>query len=95
MSTQKVYVGDTGTLIVLDCGQDISTATARSISVRKPDGTTTTWAAVASGTDSIAYTSLAGTFDRPGLWRLQAQVTLPSGEWAGATVLLEVFRPFQ
>jgi len=95
MSTQKVYVGDTGTLIVLDCGQDISGATARSILVRKPDGTEVTWTAVASGTDSISFTSLAGTFDRPGVWRLQALVTLPSGVWRGDTVLLPVYANFQ
>jgi hypothetical protein len=94
-TNSKVYVGSIGTLIVLDCGQDISGATARSILVRKPDGTEVTWAAVASGTDSIAYTSVADTFDKPGLWRLQAQVTLPSGSWPGETVLLEVYRKFQ
>ena len=37
----KVYVGDAGTVLTLDCGQDISAATARAILVRKPDGTTT------------------------------------------------------
>ena len=90
----KAYVGDTGTLIVLDCGQDISAATARSIEVRKPDGTTATWAAVASGTTAIAFTTLAGSLDMPGRWRLQARVTLPSGQWRGETAPLDVYSPF-
>ncbi len=92
--TTKVYVGDTGTVITLDCGADISAASARSIAVRKPDGTTTSWAAVASGTDSIAYTTLADTFDQSGAWRLQAVVTLPTGVWRGETALLHVYADF-
>ena len=60
----KVYTGDTGTVIVLDCGQNISTASARSIAARKPDGTTVvTWAAVAEGTNSIKFTTLADSLD--------------------------------
>lgn len=90
----KPYVGDTGTVITLDCGQDISAATARAIEVRKPDGTTATWAAVASGSNSIAFTTLAGTLDMPGRWRLQARVTLPSGQWRGETAVLDVYSPF-
>jgi hypothetical protein len=90
----KVYTGDTGTVIVLDCGQDISAATARSIEVRKPDGSTTSWAATADGTTGIKYTSLAGTFDQAGDYELQAVVTLPAGTWRGETVLLTVYSPF-
>lgn len=90
----KVYIGDTGTVITLDCGQNISAATDRSIEARKPDGTAVTWAAVASGTDSIAYTTLAGDLDADGVWKLQAHVTLASGEWLGETVSLRVYTPF-
>lgn len=92
--TTKVYVGDTGTVITLDCGADISAASARSIAVRKPDDTTTSWAAVASGTDSIAYTTLADTLDQNGVWKLQAVVTLPTGVWRGETALLHVYANF-
>lgn len=90
----KVYIGDAGTVITLDCGTDISAATAREIEVRKPDGSTATWAAVASGSNAIAYTTLAGTFDMAGRWRLQAHVTLASGEWLGETAVLDVYTPF-
>jgi hypothetical protein len=92
--TSKVYVGDTGTAIVLDCGQDISNATARSIEVRKPDGTTASWAAVASGTNSIRFDTLAGTLDQVGKWRLQARATTPAGVWRGATAELVVYAAF-
>ncbi len=93
--TTKTYVGDTGTVITLDCGQDISAATARSIAVRKPDGTATSWAASASGTTAIAFTTLAGTLDQHGTWQLQTVVSLGGGTWRGETVELEVYAAFR
>ncbi len=92
--TIKVYIGDTGTVIVLDCGQDISAATVRSIEARRPNGTTVTWSAVASGTTAVSYTSTVETFDMPGEWRLQALVTLPTGKWRGEVARLEVYGVF-
>lgn len=92
--TGRVYLGDTGTQIVLDCGQDISAATARTIEVRKPDGTVVSWAATASGGTAIAFVTLAGSLDMPGQWKLQARVTLPSGVWRGETALLNVYANF-
>jgi hypothetical protein len=89
--TDKIYVADTGTAIILDCGQDVSSASVRSIEVRKPDGTLTSWAAVASGTTAIRFDSLAGTFDMAGVWRVQAKVTLASGVWRGETVAFTVY----
>lgn len=91
----KVYVGDAGTVLTLDCGQDISAATARAILVRKPDGTTTSWTASASGTNAISYTALAGTFDQSGVWKLQSYITLPSGARKGETANLPVYEAFQ
>ena len=90
----KTYTGDTGTVITLDCGQDISTASVRNILVRKPDGTAATWTASASGTTAIQFTTLAGTFDMPGQWLLQAQVTVGGGTWRGETAQLMVYAPF-
>jgi MinD-like ATPase involved in chromosome partitioning or flagellar assembly len=90
----EVYVGDVGTQIVLDCEQDISTATVREILARKPDGTVVTWPASASGTDAISYTILAGDLDQRGQWRLQARVTMPDGSWLGRTAKLLVYSPF-
>lgn len=92
--TNKVYIGDTGTAIILDCGRDVSAASARSIEVRRPDGTTTSWAAVAEGANSIKYITVGGTLDQNGTWLLQAVVTLPSGTWRGETATLLVYSPF-
>lgn len=93
--TPKVYVGDKDTVITLNCGQDISAATVRTIEVRKPNGTLVEWSAQASGTNSLAYTSQADTFDQAGEWLLQPRVTLPSGgPWRGATASMMVYARF-
>lgn len=93
--TTKVYVGDTGTVITLDCGTDISAATARSIAVQRPDGTTTTWAASASGTDSLTYTTVSSSLDRAGTWLLQAVVSIDGGTYRGETAQLVVYAVFR
>lgn len=90
----KVFVGDTGTLIILNCGQDVSAATSRTIEVRKPNGSVVSWSAQLSGLDSLSYLSTVNTFTMPGRWRLQAKVTMPNGVWLGETVILDVFPAF-
>lgn len=95
MTTEKCYVGDTGTVITLECGANISAATARSIAVRKPDGTTTSWTASASGTDAIRFTTVVDSLDQSGTWRLQAVVSLAGGTWRGETATLEVYAAFR
>ncbi len=90
----KVYVGDVGTVITLDCGQNISAATARVIAARKPSGALVSWTASASGTDSITFTTVSGTFDEDGVWKLQAVITLPSGVRRGETANLPVHAHF-
>lgn len=87
--TTKTYLGDTGTVIELDTGISLAGATALTIEVAKPDGSTVSWAGTASGT-KITYTSLAGTFDVPGRWLLQAKAVMPSGTWRGETAKLVV-----
>ena len=95
MSDQKTYVGDTGTVLILDCGQNISAASNRRIRASKPDGTTVIWNAVASGSNSIGYVSVSDTFDQAGYWMMQAIVTLPTGMWHGTTSRLRVYSPFE
>ena len=91
----KVYVGDTGTEIVLDCGTDVSTASARAVRVRKPDGSTQTWPATAEGATAITAVAAAGAFDQRGVWRLQAEVTTTAGKWLGQTVRLPVYAAWE
>lgn len=88
----KVYVGSIGTVITLDCGEDVSAASVRKIKAKRPDGTTVDWTAVADGTNGIAYTTVADDLNQAGVWYLQAYVEL-SGGWKGPgdTVVLMVY----
>ncbi len=74
-------IGDAGTQLVLDCGSDVSAATARSIKVRRLDGATTTWAATASGSNAIQVVSLAAPSTKPahGAFRPRPRCPLASG----------------
>lgn len=91
----KVYVGDTGTEIVLDCGADISNATAVQILVRKPSGQVLTWAASLSGSNHVRYVVQAGDLDQSGLWTLQARVTTPTWSGRGEAFELRVWPQFK
>ena len=90
----KVYVGDTGTAIVLDTLQDISTASLAAIEVRKPNGVLLTWTGAVYETTKVRFITLSDTLDLPGEWAMQARVTMPSGSWLGEVALLRVYSPF-
>lgn len=75
------YQGDVGLKIELDCGQDISTATNRTIQVRKPDGSTCAWAAAVESNELLTYTTTSGDLAQSGTYKLQASLTL--GDWTG------------
>ena len=90
----KVYVGDIGTEIILDCGSDVSSATVRKIKAKKPDGTTVDWAAVASGANAIKYTTLTGDLSMAGNWLLQAYIETPAWTGLGETFNLTVYQAY-
>lgn len=75
-----IFVGDTGTEIILDCGVDVSSATVRKIIVRKA-GAKVEWVASPSGVNAIKYVTQAGDIDRPGTWSFQAYIEMPG--WKG------------
>jgi len=75
--------GDVGTVIDLNVGSDISSATVRKIIYQKPSGTVEEWAATLYGTTHIRYTTVADDIDEVGMWRFQAYIETPSGKWYG------------
>lgn len=91
----KVYKGDVGTEIVLDCGSDISNATTMEILVLLPDGNTTTWSATLEGTDSVKYVIQSGDLDMVGMYMLQAKVVTPDWSGRGETFYLRVLDHYQ
>ncbi len=90
----KVYEGDIGTVIELDTGEDISSASTLRIYYTKPSGTTSFWPATLVGTSRLSYTTQSGNLDEDGVWSLQAYVVTASGTWRGETVKLRVYAQF-
>ena len=63
---------------------DISTATTKQFTFKRPDGTTFDRTAVftAAGSDgNIQYLSVDGDLNVAGTWHLQAYVVTPAGNW--------------
>jgi hypothetical protein len=90
----RTYVGAKGTEIRLFCASDITTAVNPVISVRKPDGTETTWPAVRDG-ETLVYFTQAGDLAAKGEYRFQAMPNLPSWEGRGETAKLTVYDKFE
>ena len=102
----KHYVGEGGTLILLDTGILIGSAGDQYIKYRKPDGITEgTFAgslyssysqlAQATGTYFVSYTLTTADFDTPGEWRFQAVVAAVGSTYFGETVFLNIFDEYQ
>lgn len=86
----KIYKDDVGTIILVDCGINITTATVRELKVKKPDGTYATWAGVQEGTNQIKYVLQAGDVNQDGTYVIQAKVTMPSWSGSGEETILRV-----
>jgi hypothetical protein len=98
MPDNKVYIGDIGTVILLDTAATLTGGTV-TIKYEKPDGSTGSWngtiATSASGANKgISYTTTSGDLNQPGLWKLQAYAVLSGGTWSGVTVPLIVYPAF-
>lgn len=89
------YVGDEGTALIVDVCSDISTATAVSLKITKPDGTTATWSGSVYETQYIRYVVVAGDFDQPGEYRVQAYIEMPAWSGHGNTTTFKVTPLFQ
>ena len=90
MSAPQIHTDDWGTMfevtVVDQDGDvaDISGATAKVFRFKDPSGNTVDKGAdfVTDGSDGkIKYVTQDGDIDEVGDWKLQAIVTLPSGEW--------------
>jgi hypothetical protein len=86
----KIYVGDIGTEITIDLGEDISAATVMRIDVIKGDKTTAQWAAAASGSTAIQYLTVADDLNVPGVYLLNAYIELPGWKGHAETITMIV-----
>lgn len=92
----KIYKGDEGTVLEVDVGEDISTATTTELKVLKPDGAPATWVGSVNGlvNTQIDYTIVNGDLDQAGKYRLQAYVVTVAWDGRGETVELMVYDEF-
>ena len=92
----KVYVGDVGTRIMLDCGADISDAEVSRIYYLKPDLISKGYwdATLAPGNvRQLYYDTEADDVDSAGRWTLQAYVEIGTSKWWGENCRLMVYSP--
>jgi len=92
MADKKIYVGDIGTGIILESGEDLTDQTTLEIRYIKPSGVSGTWDAMVHSTNTQAiYGTVDGDLDEDGLWKFQLYVELPSWEGHGTIATVEVF----
>lgn len=87
----KIFVGDIGTEIVVDCGEAITGATSLKLRVKKPNGSLVEWIGSIKTNTSFKYIVQSGDFSIPGVYIMQAHVTLPDWEGSGEIVEIIVF----
>ena len=80
----KIFVGDVGTAIIIDIGEDTTDLISAEIVVKKPNGTVVRWPASKHPTEltKIYYVSQAGDFDQPGPYQAQVHAVFP--DWNGS-----------
>lgn len=90
----SVFIGDVGTVIVLDTGSTITDATSVKIKYLRPDGSNGEWTGTIYETTKVKYILQAGDLNVAGTWKLQAYVVLPTWSGYGTSANLEVIKPF-
>ena len=93
---KKIYIGDTGTELILDTNEDITGSTV-SIEVKKGDGTIDEWTGCTIyDTTKVKYVLDSDDLNCAGIYKVQAHVTLLSG-WSGLgeTAEFQVYDVFE
>lgn len=101
----KHYVGEAGTVFILDTGVLIGSATTQNIRWQKPSGLTGSWAASlyssysalasATGTYLLSHTLAVTDLSESGIWKFQSFVGAIDGTWYGETAELNIYGAFE
>ena len=94
----KIYKGDVGTIIKLDTGNDLNSATTTKIKWKDPDGQTGEWIAdieTPAADGYISYKITNGDLNKKGTWKVQSYVEFDTDHWLGETISLKVFEEFE
>lgn len=87
----KVYVGDVGTVIIVNTKEDLAAATVTNIKVQKPNKTEVIWAGTVYENTKIKYIIQEGDFDVPGDYMVQAYIEIPGWKGRGETTQFTVY----
>ena len=87
----KHYVGEYGSEIILDTGEDLSGATVYIVGKKVYNNESIEWGATVYDTTKVKYTTQSGDFDKADIYRIQAKVVAANGTWYGETVDLLVY----
>jgi len=90
----KIYVGDVGTEIIVDCGEDITNGVDPVLKVLLPDGTEVEWTCSVVETTKLRHVSDANTFKVKGQHKLQAYPNLPNWIGRGKTKAITVYAKY-
>lgn len=93
----EYYVGDVGTEVTVETGEDLSSATVTVLKVKKPDDAISaevTWSGTVYDTTKIRYIIANGDWDQSGRYLLQSYVELPTWQGRGDTVAFEIKKKF-
>lgn len=91
----KMYVGDVGTVIYVDCGVSIATATDVRLKIKKPDRTEHEWIGTIYNDKFIKYVIVSGDFDQKGKYYVQAHVQTPTWLGSGETTTFTVYDEYK
>ncbi len=96
MDNNKIYINDIGTIIKLNAGSDISTATVLKFKVIKPDKTTDIWDAELDEENNYLanYTTVDDDLDQKGEYKIQLYVEMPEWKGHGETNTFRVYELF-
>jgi hypothetical protein len=89
INSAKHYVNEVGSIIIVNTGVDLTTATATQIRVKKPDGTVAVYDAdvytISGSPNYLKYTTLTGDLDQAGKYLVQPYVVFPTWQGYGET----------
>ena len=100
MAAEEIHVGDVGTQLVVTVKDnttvvDIASATAKYITLKRPDGTSLqkNTSFVTDGTDGqMQYTTVSGDLSICGSWKMQGKVEITSGDFNTDITSFKVYR---
>lgn len=90
----KIYINDKGTEVILDCGEDISTAIETRIYYKDPEGNEGNWIGAIYNLNYIRYVN-PNEWGISGIWKFQSYVLFATGyHFYGKTYEEEIFPLF-